>query len=66
MVAFVLVLALIAAGALVWNLFVVGGWPTALALLTGLAAFGADPTDLLRALATAIAVFVTASLLRRA
>ena len=38
MVSFLLALALIAALALPWNVFVAGGWPVALALLAGFAA----------------------------
>jgi hypothetical protein len=66
MVAFVLALTLIAASALACNLLVAGGWPGALARLTGLAAFGADSTDPLRAVAIAAGAFVAASFLRRA
>jgi hypothetical protein len=66
MVAFVLALMLLAASAHACNLLIAGGWPGALALLTGLAAFGANPTDPLRAVAMAAAVFVAASFLRRA
>lgn len=65
MATYVLALIAVLALAMLWELLRAGGWPAWVALLAGATAFGAAPTEPLRAVIVSAAVFAGLSLLRR-
>ena len=66
MTAFLVAFAAILTLAIAWNLLATAGWPAWLGLLVAVAAFGGDPTDLLRAMTYGALAFGALYFLRRA